>query len=204
MDCKVCQLALALTDLHYSADCLMRYLTSAVLQEKRTTFGKLHFTKLNILLQKISESFLFSFEVNWGGTHEPQRSVDSASMARYLKYFTTVGDEQPAQFEDEELLVASEEPSPATGQVPATLSFRDSLKRLYSSEHFQVFHYILFTKCGITNDVETDVLPVTVITFMMVKPACGERILLSTTSLRQIKIMLIFQKLSEMMMLLNQ
>ncbi|XP_026186374.1 voltage-gated hydrogen channel 1 [Mastacembelus armatus] len=59
-------------------------------------------------------------------------------MARYLGYFTTVGDEQPSQWEDEELHVASEELSPATGQFPTTLTFRDSLKRLYSSERFQV------------------------------------------------------------------
>ncbi|XP_047441628.1 voltage-gated hydrogen channel 1 isoform X2 [Mugil cephalus] len=59
-------------------------------------------------------------------------------MARYLKYFTTVGDEQPNQLEDEELLVASEDLSPATAQVPPALTFRDSLKRLYSSEHFQI------------------------------------------------------------------
>lgn len=59
-------------------------------------------------------------------------------MARFLKYFTTVGDQQPAQFEFEELHTASEELSPATGQFPPTLTFRDSLKRLYTSDHFQV------------------------------------------------------------------
>ncbi|KAM9377065.1 voltage-gated hydrogen channel 1 isoform 1-T3 [Pholidichthys leucotaenia] len=60
-------------------------------------------------------------------------------MSRYLRYFTTVGDQQPTEWEDEELHVASEELSPATGQFPTTLTFRDSLKRLYSSERFQVF-----------------------------------------------------------------
>lgn len=60
-------------------------------------------------------------------------------MARYLKYFTTVGDEQPSQ-EDEELHEASEELSPATGQFPTTLTFRESLQRLYSSDRFQVRH----------------------------------------------------------------
>ncbi|XP_037536553.1 voltage-gated hydrogen channel 1 [Nematolebias whitei] len=59
-------------------------------------------------------------------------------MARYLKFFTTVGDEQPGQWQDEELHVTSEVLSPATGLFPATLGFRDSLKRLYTSEHFQV------------------------------------------------------------------
>lgn len=61
-------------------------------------------------------------------------------MARYLKYFTTVGDKQAIELEDEELHVASEELSPATGQFPQTVTFRESLQRLYSSEHFQVCH----------------------------------------------------------------
>ncbi|XP_017294313.1 voltage-gated hydrogen channel 1 [Kryptolebias marmoratus] len=59
-------------------------------------------------------------------------------MSRYLKYFTTVGDEQTGQWEDEELHVTSEDLSPATGQLPPAVSFRDTLKRLYTSEHFQV------------------------------------------------------------------
>lgn len=59
-------------------------------------------------------------------------------MAQYLRYFTTVGDQQPVQWEEEELHVTSEELSPATGQFPPALTFRDSLKRLYSSERFQV------------------------------------------------------------------
>ncbi len=67
--------------------------------------------------------------------------VEPAVMSRYLRYFTTVGDEQPVQEEEEEELhVASEELSPATGQFPTTLTFRDSLQRLYSSERFQVCH----------------------------------------------------------------
>lgn len=61
-------------------------------------------------------------------------------MSRYLRHFTAVGDEQPAQMEEEELHSASEELSPATGQFPMTLTFRESLQRLYSSEHFQVCH----------------------------------------------------------------
>ncbi|KAM9850362.1 voltage-gated hydrogen channel 1 [Aulostomus maculatus] len=59
-------------------------------------------------------------------------------MARYLRYFTTVGDEQPGQWEDEELHVVSEELGPAMGQFPEVLTFRDSLRRLYSSDRFQV------------------------------------------------------------------
>ncbi|XP_071396087.1 voltage-gated hydrogen channel 1-like [Centroberyx affinis] len=59
-------------------------------------------------------------------------------MSRYLRYFTTVGDEQPGTLEDEELHQASEDLGPATGQYPTELSFRDSLRRLYSSDRFQV------------------------------------------------------------------
>ncbi|KAK7922144.1 hypothetical protein WMY93_009046 [Mugilogobius chulae] len=63
-------------------------------------------------------------------------------MAHYLRYFTTVGDQQQVQWEDEELHAVSEDLSPATGQFPPSLTFRDSLKRLYSAERFQVFHYL--------------------------------------------------------------
>ncbi|XP_049596449.1 voltage-gated hydrogen channel 1 isoform X2 [Syngnathus scovelli] len=59
-------------------------------------------------------------------------------MAQYLRYFTTVGDEQPGQWEDDELHTESDELGPATGQYPEILTFRDSLKRLYSSAHFQI------------------------------------------------------------------
>ncbi|XP_054453520.1 voltage-gated hydrogen channel 1 [Anoplopoma fimbria] len=59
-------------------------------------------------------------------------------MARYLGYFSTVGDVQPVQWDEEELHVNSEELSPATGLVPTTLTFRASLQRLYGSDHFQV------------------------------------------------------------------
>nr|XP_020466910.1 voltage-gated hydrogen channel 1 isoform X2 [Monopterus albus]XP_020466911.1 voltage-gated hydrogen channel 1 isoform X2 [Monopterus albus]XP_020466912.1 voltage-gated hydrogen channel 1 isoform X2 [Monopterus albus] len=58
-------------------------------------------------------------------------------MAQYLRFFTTVGDQQPGQWDEEELHVASEELSPATGQF-TTLTFRDALKRLYGSNRFQV------------------------------------------------------------------
>ncbi|KAI4799960.1 hypothetical protein KUCAC02_016498 [Chaenocephalus aceratus] len=60
-------------------------------------------------------------------------------MARYLSYFTAVGDEpHVAGEEEEELQAANEELSPATGLFPTTLSFRQSLQRLYSSDRFQV------------------------------------------------------------------
>lgn len=68
-------------------------------------------------------------------------------MARYLRHFTTVGDKQPVQWEEEELHVASEELSAATGQFPTTLTFRDSLKRLYSSNHFQVLAASMVRAC---------------------------------------------------------
>lgn len=61
-------------------------------------------------------------------------------MAQYLRFFTTVGDEQPAQLDEEELHVNSEELSSATGQYSTTLTFRESLKRLYCSDRFQVYH----------------------------------------------------------------
>lgn len=69
-------------------------------------------------------------------------------MAQYLRFFTTVGDDQPTQWEEEELHVNSEELSQATGQYPTTLTFRDSLKRLYCSERFQVqcFRMSIYTK----------------------------------------------------------
>ncbi|XP_075995890.1 voltage-gated hydrogen channel 1 isoform X2 [Genypterus blacodes] len=59
-------------------------------------------------------------------------------MARYLSYFTAVGDKHRATSEDEELHEASEDLGPATGQYPAALTFRDALKRLFGSDRFQV------------------------------------------------------------------
>lgn len=75
-------------------------------------------------------------------------------MSRYLRHFTTVGDEQPAaQWEDEEELnAASEELSAATGQFPATLTFRESLQRLYGSDRFQVRHTCL-SRAGVAGRV---------------------------------------------------
>ncbi|XP_071192116.1 voltage-gated hydrogen channel 1-like [Salvelinus alpinus] len=60
-------------------------------------------------------------------------------MSKYLRHFTTVGDDHTAQWQDEKLHEASEELGPATGQMPqGELSFRDSLKMLYSSDKFQI------------------------------------------------------------------
>ena len=64
-------------------------------------------------------------------------------MSRYLRFFTTVGDKQLVELEEEELHTASEELSPATSNFPTTLNFRDSLQRLYTSERFQVCHTAL-------------------------------------------------------------
>lgn len=60
-------------------------------------------------------------------------------MSQYLKFFTAVGDEQPAQLDELELHADSEELNPAAGQFPTTLTFREALQRLYSSERFQVY-----------------------------------------------------------------
>ncbi|KAM8909955.1 voltage-gated hydrogen channel 1 [Spinachia spinachia] len=59
-------------------------------------------------------------------------------MARYLGYFSTVGDAQPVQWEDKELHSKSEDLGPATGQFPTKRTFRDLLRGLYGSERFQV------------------------------------------------------------------
>nr|XP_046262427.1 voltage-gated hydrogen channel 1 [Scatophagus argus]XP_046262428.1 voltage-gated hydrogen channel 1 [Scatophagus argus]XP_046262429.1 voltage-gated hydrogen channel 1 [Scatophagus argus] len=59
-------------------------------------------------------------------------------MARYLRHFTAVGDVQQVHEDDEELHVASEDLSPATGQFPTTLTFRQSLQRLFGCDRFQV------------------------------------------------------------------
>ncbi|KAK0152904.1 Voltage-gated hydrogen channel 1 [Merluccius polli] len=59
-------------------------------------------------------------------------------MSRYLRHFTAVGDVKTSLETWEQLDEASEEPSSTTGQDPLKLSFRDSLRRLYSSTRFQV------------------------------------------------------------------
>ncbi|XP_016337151.1 voltage-gated hydrogen channel 1-like [Sinocyclocheilus anshuiensis] len=62
-------------------------------------------------------------------------------MSRFLKHFTAVGDEQntAAQWQDTELHDVSEDLERATGQHLGQVSFRDSLRRLYSTERFQIF-----------------------------------------------------------------
>ncbi|XP_059400387.1 voltage-gated hydrogen channel 1-like isoform X2 [Carassius carassius] len=64
-------------------------------------------------------------------------------MSRFLKHFTAVGDEQntAAQWQDTELHDASEDLELATGQL-GQVNFRNSVRRLYSTERFQVFHYL--------------------------------------------------------------
>lgn len=61
-------------------------------------------------------------------------------MSRFLKHFTAVGDERntAAQWQDAELHDASEDLENATGQHLGQVSFRDSLRRLYSTERFQI------------------------------------------------------------------
>ncbi|XP_016413071.1 voltage-gated hydrogen channel 1 isoform X2 [Sinocyclocheilus rhinocerous] len=83
-------------------------------------------------------------------------------MSRFLRHFTAVGDEQntATQGHDEEPHDASEDLELATGQHLGQVSFRDSLRRLYSTERFQiiteslrrmflplfqVFHYLSLT-----------------------------------------------------------
>ncbi|XP_021424582.2 voltage-gated hydrogen channel 1 [Oncorhynchus mykiss] len=60
-------------------------------------------------------------------------------MSKYLRHFTTVGDDHTAHWHNEGLHEAREETGPATGQLPhLQVTFRDSLKRLYSSDRFQI------------------------------------------------------------------
>ncbi|KAI2660019.1 voltage-gated hydrogen channel 1 [Labeo rohita] len=61
-------------------------------------------------------------------------------MSRFLRHFTAVGDEQTTatQWQDDEPHDASEDLELATGQHLGQVSFRDSLRRLYSTERFQI------------------------------------------------------------------
>ncbi|KAG1970840.1 voltage-gated hydrogen channel [Pimephales promelas] len=61
-------------------------------------------------------------------------------MSHFLKHFTAVGDEQSTagQWHDEEPHDASEDIELATGQHLEPVSFRDSLRRLYKTERFQI------------------------------------------------------------------
>ncbi|XP_016338918.1 voltage-gated hydrogen channel 1-like [Sinocyclocheilus anshuiensis] len=61
-------------------------------------------------------------------------------MSRFLRHFTAVGDEQntATQWHDEEPHDFSEDLELAKGQHLGQVSFRDSLRRLYSTERFQI------------------------------------------------------------------
>uniref|UniRef100_A0A8C2DFY2 Voltage-gated hydrogen channel 1 n=1 Tax=Cyprinus carpio TaxID=7962 RepID=A0A8C2DFY2_CYPCA len=61
-------------------------------------------------------------------------------MSSFLRHFTAVGDEQntAAQWQDEEPHDARGDLELATGQHLGQVSFRDSLRRLYSTERFQI------------------------------------------------------------------
>ncbi|KAL0182096.1 hypothetical protein M9458_021471, partial [Cirrhinus mrigala] len=61
-------------------------------------------------------------------------------MSRFLRHFTAVGDDQhtATQWQDDEPHDASEDLELATGQHLGQVSFRDSLRRLYSTERFQI------------------------------------------------------------------
>ncbi|XP_036451027.1 voltage-gated hydrogen channel 1 [Colossoma macropomum] len=59
---------------------------------------------------------------------------------RFLRFFTAVGDNHHSisQWDHEELHTNSEELEPAKQTHPSALTFRDSMKRLFSSERFQI------------------------------------------------------------------
>lgn len=61
-------------------------------------------------------------------------------MSRFLRHFSAVGDEQnaAAQWHEEEPHDASEDLELATGQHLGQVSFRDSLRRHYRTERFQI------------------------------------------------------------------
>lgn len=86
-------------------------------------------------------------------------------MSKYLRHFTTVGDDHTAQWQDEELHEASDELGPATGQMPqGELSFRDSLKMLYSSNKFQVWNM-----SGVGNAHTINQTQLVIVTFAQIK-----------------------------------
>ncbi|KAJ8286442.1 hypothetical protein GJAV_G00039300 [Gymnothorax javanicus] len=62
------------------------------------------------------------------------------AMSRYLRHFTAVGDDHECitQWQDEELQEACELPGQTEGQGLEPTTFRDSLRRLFSSEKFQI------------------------------------------------------------------
>ncbi|KAI1882473.1 hypothetical protein AGOR_G00251120 [Albula goreensis] len=66
-------------------------------------------------------------------------------MSRYLRHFTTVGDDEDSitQWQEEELQEPCDFPEPANGQSTQPVTFRDSLRRLFSSDKFQIVVVIL-------------------------------------------------------------
>ncbi|KAL0978198.1 hypothetical protein UPYG_G00167370 [Umbra pygmaea] len=61
-------------------------------------------------------------------------------MSKYLRHFTAVGDDHKAACWHTEMLhETSEDLAPASGELPrGGITFRDSLKKLYASDRFQV------------------------------------------------------------------
>ncbi|XP_062870466.1 voltage-gated hydrogen channel 1 [Trichomycterus rosablanca] len=62
-------------------------------------------------------------------------------MSRYLRFFTTVGDDNlhvASKWNDEEFHETSEVVEPAKHPLITQLTFRDALKRLFTSEKFQI------------------------------------------------------------------
>ncbi|XP_065146461.1 voltage-gated hydrogen channel 1 [Paramisgurnus dabryanus] len=61
-------------------------------------------------------------------------------MSRFLRHFTTVGDDHDSapQWHDEEVHDAGDDFELSTGQQLGQVSFRDSLRRLYKAEKFQI------------------------------------------------------------------
>lgn len=70
-------------------------------------------------------------------------------MSRYLRFFTAVGDDNSdvvSKWHNEEFHDTSEAVEPAKHPHFSQLAFRDALKRLFTSEKFQVEFYY-FSVC---------------------------------------------------------
>lgn len=59
-------------------------------------------------------------------------------MVRLMRHLTFVGDQRPGHSEEEELHEISDDLYAATEELAPALTFRDSLKRLYGSNRFQI------------------------------------------------------------------
>lgn len=61
-------------------------------------------------------------------------------MSSYLRHFTAVGDdyENITNWQEDEAQEDCAVPDQTTGQSPEPVSFRDSLRKLFSSNKFQV------------------------------------------------------------------